>query len=132
MGVDYSGCDACGDSVYEEYAGTCVSCGNRVCTNCLVDDDNIDSRFAYEYGYRFDSKSPELMKRYQEEGFELYDENGEPYYKDGDIIEESSIASPYCPFCNGSSIDTEAVLYHLLDKYSLNINEVWGEIRNKF
>lgn len=131
MGVEYSGCDVCHDSVYEEYAGSCTNCGNRICTSCVIDDDNIDSRYAHHYGYRFDSQQPELMKEYELEGFYLYDENGEPEYADGDLIDESSIAPTYCPFCEGVEVDRDEVLNHLLAKYSLDLKEVWDEIRNK-
>ena len=128
MSVDYRHCSSCEESLYDEYVGSCTKCGNNLCTSCLINDD-VKSRFAHHYGYKFDSKNEELIKTLIEEGFSLEDKDGKPYYKDGDIVDDSSILPKYCPYCSGNEIDREKVLDHLLKKYKLDIKKVWKEIK---
>lgn len=127
MGVDYYHCESCDESRYEEYVGNCQACGNNLCTYCLVNKEH-DSRYAYEHGLRYDSTKPELMKQYEESGFNLNDKDGKCYYKDGDIIDDSGIQSKFCPFCTGKQVDRDAVLEYLLEKYNVKIEDVWKEM----
>lgn len=62
MGVDFYHCKSCEESRYEEYIDHCNKCGNYICTACVINDD-LDSKYAYHYGYKFDSKNLELMKK---------------------------------------------------------------------
>lgn len=119
MGVSFYACECCGESRYEEYVGVCFSCDASLCTSCLVNDD-VNDNFAYSYGYKFDSQNPELMKKYEGEGFSLYDEDGEPYYKDGDIIDDSNIQEKYCPYCSGDVINESAFLAYIIKKFNIN------------
>lgn len=135
MSVDYRHCESCEESLYDEYVGCCTSCGNSLCTSCLVNTDdvskNADSRYAFRYGYIFDSKNEELIKQILSDGFEITNEDGSFCYEDGQIVDDSAILSKYCPYCNGDNVDKEKVLEHLLATYNLDINEVWKEIKNK-
>jgi hypothetical protein len=130
MSVDYYHCESCNDSHYEEYVGSCNKCGNSLCTNCLVNND-VNSRYAYEYGYKFDSTNDELIKRLIDEGYHIKNEDGSFSYEDGDIVDDSSIQSKYCPFCSGNNIDRDVVLEYLIKEYGLDIKNVWEEIKNK-
>jgi len=133
MSVDFYGCESCGDSRYEEYVGACNGCHNSLCTNCLVDNDyeGKDSNYAHVYGYRFDSKNEVLMKRYEEEGFTLYQDDGTAGYNEGDIIDDSGIDRKYCPFCSGNEVDREAAFCYLLEKHKLTAEGVWKEMKAK-
>lgn len=128
MGVDFYHCASCEESRYEEYVGWCQGCSKGLCTACVVNDD-VKSDYAYQYGYKFDSGNPELMKKYEAEGYSLYRENGESYYEDGDVLDDSSISSNYCPFCTGVEVNRDEVLDYLLSKYDLKIEDVWKELR---
>lgn len=130
MGVDYYHCESCDESQYEEYVGWCQGCSKGLCTSCLTNND-IGSNYAWEYGLKFDSTKPELMKEYKEKGFELYKEDGSPYYEDGETIDDSSIAPKYCPFCEGIQINRDEVLDYLLFKYNVEIEDVWKELQEK-
>jgi len=134
MSVDFYGCESCGNSRYEEYVAACNKCYNDLCVSCLVDKNTIevDSDFAYVYGYRFDSKNPELMERYKSEGFYLYNEDGTTDYEDGEIIGDSGIDSKYCPFCAGNKIDKVEVLGYLLGKCGLSLDEAWEEMKKSY
>jgi hypothetical protein len=128
MGVDYYHCEVCGESRYEEYVGNCNKCGNSLCTSCLINKD-FNDRYAHHYGYKFDSLNPELMKKYQDEGYCLYDSDGTPYYEDGEIISDSGIDSKYCPFCSGEKIDEALLFKHIVKKYNIDINKEWREVK---
>lgn len=104
MSVDFYSCDHCGDSIYEEYVGHCSVCGHNLCTNCLVNKD-IDSRYAYEYGVKFDG-SEEQKKEY---GIQSKEED-KYGYEIGDIIDDVGIDSKYCPFCSGGVIHNDELL----------------------
>ena len=130
MSVDYYHCEVCDESRYEEYVGTCTKCGKSLCAWCLVNYES-NSPYVHGAGYTFDSENPELMKKYEEEGFSLYDNDGVPCYEDGDTIDDSSIAPNFCPYCSGDVVDRDSVLNYLLDKYDLSINDVWREIKTK-
>jgi len=120
----------CGESLYEEYVGHCNKCHNSLCTHCLVNKD-INVLYAHKYGYKFNSNDPELMRKYENEGYTLYKPDGESYYKDGDIIDDSGIDSKYCPFCSGEKIDNDALLKHIIKKYNIDIQNEWKEIKKK-
>jgi len=117
MSVSYQRCDCCKESKYEEYVGTCSSCGNYLCTRCLVNDD-LDEDYAHRYGIRFslDMKDPDLYK-----------ENGEPWFEEGEIIDDSGIDKKYCPFCEGGEIDKEALFQYLIGKLNIDIDKEWKE-----
>lgn len=130
MSVDFYACKCCGESIYEEYIGECNKCGESIGTCCIVNDD-IKSKYANDYGYRFDSDNVELMNRYKNEGFDLYNDNGEPYYEDDDIIDDSGIDSKYCPFCSGKIINKEQLFDFIVDKFKIDIDEEWNLFKNK-
>ena len=130
MGVDFKHCNYCDDSLYGEYVDSCIKCGNRLCTNCLINKD-FESRFAYHYGYKFDSTNEALLKQLEAEGFHIKNYDGTLSYKDGEIVEDSGIQSKYCPYCSGKAIDRESVLEYLLTKYKLDINKVWKQIKDE-
>ena len=130
MGVDYYGCDCCGESRYEEYVGSCTECGTRLCTSCVVNDD-IGSSYAHEYGLKFDSTKVEEMKILVDKGYSLYKEDGTPWYEDGDLIDESSIDKHYCPYCSGNNINTDMVYAHIVEKYNIDVQKEWDEIKGK-
>lgn len=124
MSVDFYGCDCCKESVYEEYVERCNKCGSSLCTSCLVNND-IKSKYAHSYGYVFDPSNPDLMLKYVQEGFSLYNDSGDQYYEDGDIIDDSGIDSKYCPFCSGEEINKELLFDHIIEKYKIDIKEEW-------
>ena len=130
MSVDYYHCENCGESRYEEYVGYCNKCDTRLCTSCLINND-INSSYAYEYGYKYDSSDTELMEKYKDEGFDLFDKDGKPYYEDGDIIGDSNIDSKYCPYCSGDAINNEELFNFLVEKYKIDINKEWKEYKDK-
>ena len=43
MGVDFYGCTKCGDSLYSEYVGSCQGCGVSLCTDCLINDEDVNA-----------------------------------------------------------------------------------------
>lgn len=130
MGVSYYGCKSCGESRYEEYVGSCQGCGNRLCTNCLVNDD-IESSYAHEYGIKFDSNNAEMVKELLNEGYISVDEDGNYDIEEGELIDDSSIQPKYCPFCQGNEIDNDEVLNFLLRKFGLGLDQVWEMIKQE-
>lgn len=99
MGVDFYGCDCCGESRYEEYVDYCSKCGHSLCTRCLVNKES-DSIYAYDHGVRFDGT--EIMAK--EYGFDIED------YEVGDVIDDIGIDENYCPFCSGNRIHNDELL----------------------
>lgn len=130
MGVSYYACESCGESCYEEYVGECIKCDATVCTDCLVNRE-IDSNFAYEYGYVFNSENVELMKKYIDMGFTLYKADGSPYYDEGDIIGDSGIDEKYCPYCSGNEINKDILFNYIVEKYKLDVQAEWKELKGK-
>lgn len=128
MGVDYRHCEVCNESLYDEFVGSCTSCGNNLCTSCVVNDD-VDSRFAHHYGMRFDSNNEEMVKELLADGYITKDENGEYDLAEGELIDDSAILPKYCPFCQGDVIDNDAILKYLLKKYNLTAKKVWKEMK---
>lgn len=128
MGVDYYSCKSCGESCYEEYVGNCNECGSSLCTSCLINND-VKSRYAHHYGYKFDSSNPELMKKYQDEGFCLFKDDGTAYYEEEQIIDDSGIDSKYCPFCNGEKINKESLFDYIIKKYNIDEKKEWKEFK---
>ncbi|MED4787555.1 hypothetical protein P9429_11735 [Bacillus atrophaeus] len=116
MGVEIYACDCCGDSKYEEYVDHCGSCGHRLGTCCVVNDD-VDSSYAFDYGVRYDGSEEQI----EEYGIDLGD------YEIDDIIEYSGIAPKYCPFCSGEVVVKEYLFDYLLKKYGLIFEEVKAE-----
>lgn len=131
MGVEYTHCESCGDTLYEEYVGECTKCHASLCTVCLVNCDDMSSRYAHEYGYHFDSTKPELMGKYEREGFELYDKDKKPYYEEDGLLDDSSISSEYCPYCSGNDIDKNKLYEFIVEKYKIDIDKEWNELKNK-
>jgi hypothetical protein len=117
MSVDYYTCDCCGESIYEEYIGTCNKCGHRLCTDCLVNDD-IRSSYAYDYGVKYDGT---------EEQRKEFGIDNPSDYKIGDIIDAAGINSKYCPYCNGKKIADSDLLEYLIKKYNLNKDDLKKE-----
>ncbi|QSF43385.1 hypothetical protein [Paenibacillus tianjinensis] len=120
MSVDFYACDCCGESRYEEYVDTCHECGHRVCTSCVVDTDNIDSRYAYYYGVKFDGTQEQRVE------YGMEDEN-RFNLEIGEIIDDTGIAPKYCPFCSGEEVNNDDLLVFLLNKYDLEKDDVEKE-----
>ncbi|MFI2856933.1 hypothetical protein ACH6EH_07305 [Paenibacillus sp. JSM ZJ436] len=112
MGVDFYACDCCGESRYEEYVAHCPKCDHSLCTSCVVNDD-INSRYAYDYGVKFDGTA-EQKSEYRIDDENKYD------YEIGEIIDDTGIAPKYCPFCNGTEVNNDDLLEFLLKKYELD------------
>jgi hypothetical protein len=88
----------------------------------LINKDH-KSEWAHQYGISFDSNKPELMK---EIIGEVWADCG---YEEGEMIDDTAIDPKYCPFCSGEKVDNERVLDYLLEKYKLNIKDVWKEMK---
>ncbi|ARV43489.1 hypothetical protein BCV50_00065 [Bacillus subtilis] len=116
MGVEFYACDCCEDSRYEEYVGYCESCGHRLGTCCVINDD-VGSRYVYDYGVRFDGTKEQI------EEYEIDPED----YEVGDVIEDSGIDPKFCPFCSGEVVAKEDLFDYLLKKYGLDFEEVKAE-----
>lgn len=130
MSVDFYACKCCGESRYEEYIGSCNKCGENIGTCCVVNDD-VKSKYAHNYGYKFDSSNSELMDRYEKEGFSLYDKDGAGNYEEGDIIDDSGIDSKYCPFCSGETINKESLFDFIVEKFKIDAQKEWKLFKNK-
>jgi len=104
MSVDFYSCDCCEESRYEEYVGHCSNCGHSLCTSCLINND-IDSRYAYEYNVKFDGS-----KKQKEEYCIESKEESKYGYEIGDVIDDVGIDSKYCPFCSGNKIHNDDLL----------------------
>ena len=122
MGVSYYACKCCGESRYEEYVGNCTSCGKSLGTCCVVNDD-IGSRYAYEYGVIYDG-SDEQKKEY--EIGDDWEEKG--WVTVGEVIDDTAIQPKYCPFCTGEQVDKTDVLNYLLKKCGLTYEEAEREL----
>ena len=132
MGVSYYGCSVCGESVYEEYAASCTNCEKTLCTDCLVNND-IGSQYSHSYGIEFDpEKIDEIAKYLNMKTDDFFAEDGQPYWGDGEIIDDTSIDKKYCPYCAGETIDDEKVLEYILEKYNINKREIWPAITHPY
>lgn len=133
MGVDFKGCNSCGESRYDEYVGECRKCDNSVCTDCLINKGGKTDPFAGSYGIEFDPGKMDEMNKLQNEGGGIFKEDGSPYYSDGEIIEETSIDHKYCPYCSGNEIDDAEMLEYFLKEYKhqygFTKEEVWAEVK---
>lgn len=119
MSVDYYGCEHCGDGVYEEYIGSCSRCGKRICTNCLVNANEIDSRYAFHYNVKYDGT------REQKEEYGIEDASESKYgYNVGEIIDDVGIDSKYCPYCSGGSIDENELIEFAAKLLGLSRNKL--------
>lgn len=49
MSVEEYNCHCCDESIYEEFIGWCSECQHRICTYCLINKGDIDSRYAHDY-----------------------------------------------------------------------------------
>lgn len=116
MSVDFYHCEACSESRYEEYVGTCTSCGNSLCTSCVVNDD-VKSDYAYEYGVRFDGTKEQMDEYGIEDG----------WYEIGDIIDDTSIDPHYCPFCQGEDFTEGMLLEFAIKKLGTTHTELVKE-----
>lgn len=121
MSVNFYACDCCGESRYEEYVGECSKCGHRLCTACLINND-IDSRYAHNYGVKFDG-SQEQKDLY---GVESKEES-QYGYEIGDILDDVGIDSRYCPFCNGKKVHDDDLLDYLLSKLNITKEDLIKE-----
>lgn len=109
MGVEYHSCRKCGEARYEEYVGNCTSCSASLCTNCVVNDD-INSSYASSYGVVFDG-SKEMRKEYDIK--DEYIEKG--WIEEGEVIDDTSIAPKYCPYCQGKAINKSSFIKFLVN-----------------
>ncbi|MAX51488.1 MAG: hypothetical protein CMH22_05870 [Methylophaga sp.] len=131
MGVDFYSCNSCGESKYSEYVDSCFRCGTSLCTDCLVNDD-VNSKFAYDYGTKFDeSKIDQLCEELYMQKEDFYDSEGNPYWKDGEIIDDTNIQPKYCPYCSGKEVNKEGLFEYLVEKYKIDINKEWVEYNNQ-
>lgn len=115
MSVDFYSCDCCGESRYEEYVGWCTSCGHKICTRCVV-NDNVESDFACEYGIRFNGT--DAMK----EEFGLSDD-----FEIDEVIDDTSITPMYCPFCSGNQVTEGDLLDFMLNKFNISLEDITKE-----
>ncbi|KQL18813.1 hypothetical protein [Cytobacillus solani] len=124
MGVSYYACKCCGESRYEEYVGSCTTCGKTLGTCCVVNDD-IGSDYAYEYGVIYDGSEAQKNEYGIEEDWE---EKG--WVTIGEVIDDTSIQPKYCPFCTGEEIAQEDILAYLLKQIGKTHTEVEREYRD--
>lgn len=125
MSVDFYSCDHCEESIYEEYVGHCSECGHSLCTNCLINDD-INSRYAYDYGVKFDGSKE------QKEKYGVYSIDEDKYgYKIGDILDDVGIDSKYCPFCSGGEIHNDELLNFALNLLNRTKDELKEMYKNR-
>lgn len=108
MGVDFYACESCGESRYSEFVGSCTCCGNRLCTNCMTNDD-VNSQYANDYGVVFDG-SKKMMEEYDISQEDI----DKGYYEIGELIDDTSIDPKYCPYCEGEDIDENKFLEYLI------------------
>lgn len=47
MSIGYETCECCGDTYHAEYVGKCDECGHSLCTGCLVNTGQLNSRYIY-------------------------------------------------------------------------------------
>lgn len=113
MSVDFYACLCCGESRYSEYVGHCTSCGKRICTNCVVNDD-VESEYANDYGVVYDGSDEQKAEYELEDG----------WFEEGDIIDDTSIQPKYCPFCDGSEVDDSDLLEFALKQLGKTKDEL--------
>lgn len=121
MGVDFYACESCGESRYSEFVGNCTGCGSSLCTNCLTNDD-INSKYASHYGVVFDG-SQEMIDEYDI----TQDEIDKGYVEVDEVIDDTSIAPKYCPFCQGEEIIEAEFTSFLIKKLSQTREELEKE-----
>lgn len=123
MGVDYYACSCCGESRYEEFVGNCTSCGESLCTSCLTNDD-VNSNYAHSYGVVFDG-SKEMIDEYDITQEEI--EKG--WVEVDEIIDDTSIAPKYCPYCQGEEINESEFTDFLIKRSGKSRTELETEFR---
>lgn len=135
MGVEHYHCKVCDESIYEEFVGRCQTCQSSLCTYCLVNKDVIKdgkpSKYAYQYGLRFDSTNEQLVDELLKDGYITKDEDGNYDIEEGELIDDSAIAPKYCPFCQGDQINKDEVLDFLLRKFGLGLKQVWEMVKKE-
>jgi hypothetical protein len=125
MSVDFYGCSCCGESRYEEYVGWCTTCGSALCTRCVVNDD-VGSNYAHDYGVVFDG-SKEMMEKYDI----TQEDIDKGYYTEGEIIDDTSIAPKYCPYCEGTEINESQFTEFLIEKLGKSREELEHEFLHR-
>lgn len=124
MSVDFYACSVCGESRYEEYVGSCTCCGDSLCTNCVTNDD-VNSNYAHHYGIVFDG-SEEMMKEYDI----TQEEIDKGYVSVDEILDDTSIAPKYCPYCQGEEINEGEFTAFLIKKLGVTREDLEEEFRN--
>lgn len=110
MGVSYYACKCCGESRYEEYVGNCVSCGKRIGTCCVVNDD-IESEYAYRYGEIYNGSAEQKAE------YDIGDDwEDKGWVTVGEVIDDTAIQPKYCPFCQSEKVAKEDVFDYLITK----------------
>ncbi|MEG2489488.1 hypothetical protein [Anaerorhabdus sp.] len=122
MSVDYKQCDCCNKSYYEEHVGNCNECGHFLCTNCLVNKGDLDSKYAYDYGVKYDGTKEQI----EEYGIDSND------YRIGEIIDDTGIDSKYCPFCNGLKVHNDDLLKFAIKKLNTSYYNLTREYLEEF
>lgn len=106
MGVDYYSCENCGE-IYNDCGDyyNCGECWTGFCNRC---------------------GEKELIEKYGVWDYES--ENAEDFNLDGELLgEEGCLKS--CPICSGDRIEESELLTHILQKYNLNKELEWKELK---
>ena len=123
MGVEFYHCTCCNESKYEEYVGWCTECGKGICTSCVTNDD-VDSPYASCYGEVYDGSNE------QKERLGIIEEEIEKgYFELGEVIDDTSIAPKYCPYCQGEKFNEDKFVQWLYQKLGKTRDELIKEYK---
>lgn len=125
MGVEFYHCSCCNESKYEEYVGWCTDCGKSICASCVTNDD-VDSSYASYYGVVYNGSEEQKLEYGIEDDWE---EKG--WITVGELIDDTSIAPKYCPYCQGEKFNEDKFaqwLYQKLGKSREELIEEYKEV----
>lgn len=121
MSVDYYSCECCGEALYEEYVGHCAKCEKNLCTDCLVNNEDIESDGNYVSPYCIYSITEEqkqnLIEKYGEKEVDRW-------------INWGGINPEYCPYCSGEVVDDYDLLNFVIIKFGLDKEKLKTEYLN--
>ena len=100
MGVEYTACNACEQSFYNQCVTSCECCWESVCVSCVI---NLPNEIHLRRGDIFDSQTKVLRGA------------------DGLLAE-------HCPFCSGDLVSIEQKLDWLLQRVNMTDDAVTKEI----